>query len=303
LEGRKVDDLRVKPFVNALFDDRRRAGYALVVVIFSAFLIIAGFLYSLGKPEGGLIFLGLAILLSIYCLGLVIFIDYLFIPREASFSDDGVILHYSGKRSRNVKWSEIRTLGYDNPIKSVRGKKKGDVIRLVLDNKKILVIVDNTISDMLKKGYRDWVARAGRTENIAIGRRTPVNQIIAGEVNKRRGAATIAFGVAWVLVVVIVAHITVGLSYLPFAMLVLILAFSGLGFFVLFGVAELLGDSGYLKLAIVIAIGGLISVSTFLTVATLRLEFLFTMVLAFALIVYAYFLVWRKLAKKGSESG
>lgn len=293
-----MDDNREQVLVNVLFKDRG-FGYATTLAILITFLITAGFLYSSGRTERALLFLVLAILLSTFSFTFTTFFVRLMAPARVSLSDDGVVLHYAGKRSRNIKWSGIRTLRYDAPVKSFLGKKNGDVVRFVLGEKETVVIVDNRISLMLKKTYQDWCARTGRPVNIAIGRRTPIDKIIAGEVNRRRGAARIAFGVAYALIVVTLAYVTVGLSYLPFTILILILVFSCCGFFVLFGVAELLGDARYLKVAVVSAVGGLISVSAFLVIATLRLEFLFGVAGAFALIAYAYTVIWRKMGKTG----
>lgn len=265
----------------------------------STFFVIAGFAYSLGKMESATMLLLLGIGFSIYVLVLATLVVRFFVPIKVMMSDDGVVLHYSGRRIRNIAWSEIRTLRYEAPIKSVFGKKKGDVIRFELDGRKTLVSFDSRISDELKRSYRDWCARTKQPENITTGRKIPVHQIIRGEVHRRRGVATIAFGVILGIFFITFAHITVGLSYLPFTILFLIIVISGSGFFVLFGIADMLGDSRYLKYAILSILGGLIPVTAFLAVVTLYPLLLLGLALAIIMILWAYVFVWRKIPKKG----
>ena len=127
-----MDEQGVRTSENVLFEERQRGGYIFALATLSTFFVIAGFAYSRGRMESATMLLLLGIGLSIYVLVLATLVVRFFVPIKVMMSDDGVVLHYSGRRIRNIAWSEIRTLRYEAPIKSISGKKKGDVMSKTL---------------------------------------------------------------------------------------------------------------------------------------------------------------------------
>ncbi len=283
---------------NSLLTDHLRFGYALTTIILVVFLISSGIGYYLGRIDGTFILLACAVFFPIYFLTLTIALARFRIPDSVAILDDGVVLHYHGERTRRIPWVEVQALRMQGPIKSTLGKKQGDILQFVMKKNRISMNVDNNISESLKNGYRSWCSMFGHIENVVQEKKLRVEQILAGEGEKVRGWATIVFGIVVGSVALVLAYIFIGLDNTLFDALVLMIVISGSGFFVFFGVADILSDVKYVKIAVVTAFGGLIPVAAFLAIGTLRIGFMLSLALVVAGAVWAYFLVWRRFPRE-----
>ncbi len=283
---------------NSLLRDNRRDGYAVASALFAFFFFLAGVMYLSGRTENTLIVVLLGVFFPIYILILTTAMAHFRIPAKVTVSDSETVFQYRKNKTRRVAWAEVQKYHIQSSIDSLLGKKKGGILRFETKSEKIAVNVDNVISKALKTSYESWCSRVGSVVSFVEGSKLQVEEIVAGEGKRIRGFATMVFGVVVGVVALASAHLLIGLSYIPFTILVLIIVMSCSGFFLFWGAADVYSDPKYLKYAIVTFLGGMVSVAAFLAVVTARADFIVALVYVIVVAIMAYVLIWRRIPKK-----
>ncbi len=295
--GRFISEREVPWLRNAQFNaDYKERNWisAVWIVVFS---VLGGLALTEGVVPAAMFLIVFAVLMPIVFLLASEIRNRFLVPYRVRVLDDSALLLYSSARTKRIIWKEVQPPVEVRSLEDWHLNKIGENILFGTRDGRLSLYVDNRIAKGLRESYDAWCASQGQAEIVFLDKRLPLDRIIAGEGSRAIGYGSIIIGALIMFLMLGSAYILAGFSHAAFTVSVFVTAFSSLGFFAFFGLAEITSKPRYVKHALVALYAPMTPLVVILAIGTMYRSFLALLVCLVICAFVSYAFIWRKISK------